>query len=64
VASRAVWRDIHDVRPQFPDAGQYKSRLIFNIRHNYHRLVAKVDYRAKLLKVKEFITYNQYIRGG
>ena len=62
-ASRAVWRDLHDVRQQFPDADQFKSLLIFNIRHNYYRLIVKVDYLAKLMMVKEFLTHNGYLRG-
>ncbi len=39
---------------------QYRSLLIFNIRHNYYRLIVKVDYRAKLLMVKEFLTHKEY----
>jgi mRNA-degrading endonuclease HigB of HigAB toxin-antitoxin module len=38
-ASHAVWRDVNEVRLHFPDADQYKSLLIFNIRHNYYRLI-------------------------
>ena len=38
--------------------------LIFNIRHNYCRLIVKVDYGAKLLMVKEFLTHDEYLRGG
>ncbi len=63
-ARNVVWRDLHDVRQHFPDADQYKSILIFNIRHNYYRLIVKVDYRAKLLMVKEFLTHKEYTRGG
>lgn len=63
-AGQAVWRDIHEVRLHFPDADQYKSLLIFNIRHNYYRLIVKVDFRAKLLMVKEFLTHQEYMRGG
>lgn len=63
-ASHAVWRDLTEVRLHFPDADQYKSLLIFNIRHNYYRLIVKVDYRAKLLMVKEFLTHKAYTRGG
>jgi mRNA-degrading endonuclease HigB of HigAB toxin-antitoxin module len=59
----AVWRDFHDVRKEFPDADQFKSLLIFNIRHNRCRLIVKVDYQAKLLMVKEFLTHNVYTRG-
>lgn len=63
-ASCSVWCDLNDVRRHFPDADQYQSLLIFNIRHNYYRLIVKVDYRAKLLMVKEFLTHNDYTRGG
>jgi mRNA interferase HigB len=62
VARRVVWRDIHEVRIHFPDADQYKSLLIFNIRHNYYRLIVKVDYRSKLLMIKEFLTHKEYTR--
>ena len=61
-AGHAVWRDLNEVRLHFPDVDQYKSLLIFNIRHN--RLIVKVDYRAKLLMVKEFLTHKEYTRGG
>jgi mRNA interferase HigB len=63
-ASHAAWLNLMDVRLHFPDADQYKSLLIFNIRHNYYRLLVKVDYRAKLLMVKEFLTHKEYMRGG
>ena len=63
-AAHAVWRDVNEVRLHFPDADQYKSLLIFNIRHNRYRLIVKVDYRAKLLMIKEFLTHKEYTRGG
>ena len=63
-ASRTVWPDLNGVRLFFPDADQYKALLIFNIRHNSYRLIVKVDYRAKLLMVKEFLTHDEYLRGG
>ena len=62
-ASRSTWRSLTDVRQTFADADQFNSLLIFNIRHNYYRLIVKVDYRAKLLMVKEFLTHTQYMRG-
>jgi mRNA interferase HigB len=31
-AKHAIWRSLNDVRQQFPDADQYGSLLIFNIR--------------------------------
>jgi mRNA interferase HigB len=62
-ARHAVWRNLNEVRQQFPDADQYQSLLIFNFRHNYYRLIVKVDYRAKLLMIKEFLTHKEYTRG-
>ena len=62
-AKHALWRDLKDVRQHFPDADQYKSLLIFNIRHNHYRLIVKVDYRANLLMVKEFLPHKEYERG-
>jgi len=62
-ASRSTWRSLIDVRQCFPDADQFQSLLIFDIRHNSYRLIVKVDYRSKLLMVKEFLTHAQYMRG-
>jgi mRNA interferase HigB len=62
-AKHASWRDLNEVRQHFPDADQYKSLLIFNIRHNRYRLIVKVDYRAKLLMIKEFLPHKDYTRG-
>jgi mRNA interferase HigB len=63
LARRARWRSLMDVRGTFTDADQFKSLLIFNIRHNSYRLVVKVDYRANLIMVKEFLTHKEYDRG-
>lgn len=62
-ASRATWINLADVRRIFPDADQFRCLLIFNIRHNYYRLIVKVDYRARLLMIKEFLTHTQYMKG-
>jgi mRNA-degrading endonuclease HigB of HigAB toxin-antitoxin module len=62
-AGHAVWRDLNEARLHFPDADQYKSLLIFNIRHNHYRLIVKVDYRAGLLMIKEFLPHKGYARG-
>ena len=64
IAQNVVWRHFNDVRLHFPDADQYGSLLIFNIRHNYYRLIVKVDYSEKLLMVKAFLTHKEYTRGG
>jgi mRNA interferase HigB len=62
-ARHASWCDLNEVRHHFPDADQYKSLLIFNIRHNHYRLIVKVDYKAKLLLIKGFLPHADYARG-
>jgi mRNA interferase HigB len=64
VARRSQWRSLLDVRQAFADVDQVKSLLIFNIRRNRYRLIVKVDYRASLIMVKEFLTHKEYDRGG
>lgn len=64
IARKAVWRSLLDVRVDFPDADQVGRILVFNIRHNTWRLIVKVDYRSKLVMVKELLTHQQYDRGG
>lgn len=64
VARRSDWRSLIEVRSMFSDADQYKNLLIFNIRHNSYRLIVKVDYRARLLMIKAFLTHKQYERDG
>jgi mRNA interferase HigB len=63
-ARSSRWRDLQQVREAYPDADEYRSLLIFNIRHNRYRLIVKVDYRAQLLMVKEFLSHKDYDRGG
>ena len=62
VAREAKWQTFLEVRQDFTDADQDNSLLIFNIRHNTYRLIVKVDYRAKLLMVKMFLTHREYDR--
>ncbi len=62
VTRKAQWRSLLDLRQTFADADQFRSLLIFNIRHNTYRLIVKVDYRAKLLMVKTLLTHKEYDR--
>jgi mRNA interferase HigB len=62
-ASRTVWRDLNDVRRCFPGCGSIQDVVDLQHPHNY-RLIVKVDYWARLVMVKEFLTHNEYVRGG
>jgi len=60
VARGAKWKNLFGVRAHFTDVDQVGRLLIFNIRRNAYRLIVKVDYRSKLLMVKELLTHKEY----
>ncbi len=64
IANRAEWKDLAEVRVNFADADQVGRVLIFNIRRNGYRLIVKVDFRSKLIMVKELLTHTEYDRNG
>jgi mRNA interferase HigB len=64
LTSKAIWRDVADMRMNFADAGQVGRVSIFNIRRNAHRLIVKVDFRSRLVMVKDLFTHKQYDRRG
>jgi len=64
IAKKANWKDLADVRMHFSDADQVGRVPIFNVRHNVYRLIARVDYRSRLLMVKQLLTHGEYERGG
>ena len=61
-AHAAAWRNLGDVRDDFPFADQIGSALVFNIRHNRYRLIAFVVYRKQKLYVKALLTHKEYDR--
>jgi mRNA interferase HigB len=64
VSKKAKWKSLLDVQQDFKDADQVGKVVIFNIRHNVYRLIARVDYRSKLVMVKDLLTHKEYDKGA
>jgi len=61
IASRAQWRNPEDVKASYPKASILKaSRVVFNIKGNDYRLVARIQYQAGVLAVRFFGTHAEY----
>jgi len=60
VASRAAWRGLHQVRQDFPSADQIGNVLVFNVKGNKYRLIARVDYPNQELYIKALLTHAEY----
>ena len=63
-AKRAAWRNIIDVRREFPHADAVGPVTVFNIRGNRYRLIVRIDYRWQVIFIKEVITHGKYDKGG
>ncbi len=64
VARRAVWRGLMEVRRDFSSADQVGNVLIFNIKGNRYRLIARVNYQTQRLFVKALLTHAEYDKKG
>jgi mRNA interferase HigB len=63
IAGRAQWRNPEDVKVSYPKASILKaSRVVFNIKGNDYRLVAALQYRARVLAIRYFGTHAEYDR--
>lgn len=62
VARRARWRGLQDVRQDFPSADQVGDALIFNIKGNRYRLIARVNYPGQRIFLKALLTHAEYDR--
>jgi mRNA interferase HigB len=61
IASRAKWRTPDDVKRAHPKASILKGgRAVFNIKGNDFRLVAALDYRAGVVRIRFFGTHAAY----
>jgi len=57
----AQWRNPEEVKASYPKASILKSsRVIFNIKGNDYRLVARIQYQAGVLAIRFFGTHAQY----
>lgn len=67
IASKAVWRQLADVREQYPSTDQVGSCLVFDARGNNYRLICRVSWANRgtrgTLLVNHFLTHAKYDRG-
>ena len=61
LVTRANWRNPEDVKMSYPKASILKaSRVVFNIKGNDYRLVARLQYQAGALAIRFFGTHGEY----
>ncbi len=61
IATRAEWRNPEDVKASYPKASILKAgRVVFNIKGNDYRLIARVQYQAGALMIRFFGSHAEY----
>lgn len=63
IVDRAQWRNPEDVKASYPKASILKGgRVVFNIKGNDYRLVARIQYQAGVVALRFFGTHAEYDR--
>ncbi|MBV9558626.1 MAG: type II toxin-antitoxin system HigB family toxin [Pseudolabrys sp.] len=63
IVTRAEWQNPEDVKASHPKASILKGgRVVFNIKANDYRLVARIQYQAGVLLIRFFGTHAEYDR--
>lgn len=61
IVTRAEWHNPEDVKASYPKASILKAgRVVFNIKGNDYRLIARVQYQASVLAIRFFGTHAEY----
>ena len=63
IAIAAAWNSLDDIRAMLPATDMIGKKLaIFNIKGGKYRLIARVEFFAGRIYIKEFLTHAEYDR--
>ena len=61
ITGRARWRNPAEVKTSYPKVSILKAgRVVFNIKGNDHRLIARIQYQAGVVAIRFFGTHAEY----
>lgn len=60
LVSKANWQNLAETRASFPSADSAKNFTVFNIAGNHYRLITYIDYEAKKVFIRDFLTHADY----
>ena len=63
VTKRAAWKQLVDVRADFPHADAVDIFTVFNISGNKYRLVSAIKYRWRIVYIRHILTHTEYDEG-
>ncbi len=58
---KAEWKNMNDIKKDFPNASiAGNERIVFNIKGNHYRLIAKFEFRLDKVFIRFIGTHKQY----
>jgi mRNA interferase HigB len=63
-ARKAKWKDLAEVRLDYPHADPVGKCTVFNIGGNKFRLITKISYVGQAIYIKRVLTHREYSKGG
>ena len=64
VAKRADWESFADVKQTFNAADFVAPHIVFDVGGNKYRLVAEINFRKRVLFIRDIMTHKEYARGA
>ena len=62
--SKAGWKNISDVRSDYPHADAVGNCTVFNIGGNKYRLITWVNYEYRIVYIRFVLTHREYNKGA
>jgi mRNA interferase HigB len=63
IARRANWQNLADLKQAYPAADLVGRYMVFNIKGNRYRLIARIIYRSQTIFVVAVLTHEEYDLG-
>ena len=60
IAKKAIWKNIVEVRKDYPHADLVEGYVVFNIAGNNYRLIAEIHYQSQLVLIRYILTHSEY----
>lgn len=60
IAKKASWKNIVEVRNDYPHADIVGRYVVFNVAGNNYRLIAEIHFESQLLLIRHILTHREY----
>lgn len=60
IAKKAKWRNLAEVKLDYPHADSVGRYVIFNIAGNNYRLIAEIHFDSQLILIRHVLTHAEY----